>query len=630
MKNAWPKEMTKSINSVFQTQVKKYGNRTMLMEKFNGIYQSKSWLEVSEEVTKLSQGLNSLGVKPGDRVALMMTTQANWAISDLAILSAAAINVPIYPTNKGPQIAHILNDSAAEIIIVGSQSILQEVLSIWPNAPNLRIIIAPNGTKSALDNFLVSPLLEGQQVLEWNHIQTIGGEFHRQQPDLFTQRCSMVEAHHMASILYTSGTTGNPKGVMLTHNNFLSNVRAGLEKVPVNDSYVNLSFLPLSHVLERTAGYYLSLVAGMTMAYAEDVTTVPENMMEIKPHTMTSVPRLYEKIYDKIMESVNAGSWLKKQFFYWAKNLGRENAVLFAEKKQPNLFFKLKFALADKLVFKKIRDRFGGRLEFCISGGAPLGKELAEFFNGIGVCILEGYGLTETSPIISYNCPEAIRYGSVGQPLPGGEVKIADDGEILSRGPQNCLGYYNNPEATKELFDQEGWLRTGDIGYLDKDNFLFITDRKKDLIITSGGKNIPPQTVESLLVSDRYIAQAIIYGDKRNYLVAMLVPNYEHLQIYAKEKGISFSNATELVDHSHIKKILAKRVAKSLKDLPSFEQVKRFYIKNTEFTMEANELTPTLKIRRRFIYKKYADIWDGLYTGKVELMEVIYKHKTAK
>ncbi len=624
MKRVWTKEYTDSIVSLFQAQVKKYGDRAMLMEKAEGAYKSFSWNEVEAEVRVLSMGLNSLGVQEGDRVALMMTTQANWAVSDLAILSSAAVNVPVYPTLKGAQIAHIVNDSAAQIIIVGSVELLREIQQVWDAMTGLRVVIIPDGGKaSGLVADIESELKPSRQILEMSEVKELGRAFESDNPDLFDKRWTKVQRGDLASVLYTSGTTGSPKGVMLTHDNFLSNVRGGLEKVPVFEHYVSLSFLPLSHVLERTAGYYMPLAIGSTIAYAEDLTTVADDLAEVRPHFMVSVPRIYERVYDRIMETVNSGSNLKKKIFAWAKELSRENARLYAAGKAPSGLFALKFKVADTLVFKKIRARFGDRFVFCISGGAPLGKELAEFFNGINIRVLEGYGLTETSPIISFNYFDDIRYGSVGKVIPGGEVKIADDGEILSKGPQNCPGYYNNPQATAELFDGE-WLKTGDIGHLDQDGFLFITDRKKDLIVTSGGKNIAPQPLEGLLVNDRFISQAVIQGDKRNFLVAMIVPNFETLEQYAKEKGIAYKDKGDLLQLTEVKNLLAERVGEALQYQPRFEQVKRFYLKEDEFTLEANEITPSLKTRRRFIFEKYKDIFNELYADSGNFIEARY------
>ena len=624
MKKVWPKEFTNSINSVFQTQVKKYGDRDMILEKQNDVYKPKTWNEVAAEVENLSLGLVALGVQPKDRVALMMTTQGNWMISDLAILSADAINVPVYPTNKGMQIAHILNDSHAQNIIVGTVDLLREIWEVWDTIPELNTIIIPTGSKRehALSD-IMDNLGSRRQVLEFQEVQDMGKTYGKENPTVFAKRWQNVKADDLASVLYTSGTTGNPKGVMLTHDNFLSNVRNGLERVPVQEWFVTLSFLPLSHVLERTAGYYMPMLVGCTIAYAVDISTLAENMQEIRPHFMVSVPRVYEKVYAGIMDSVNAGSSIKKRIFYWGKGVARQNAYRISDGKQPGALFNLKFSIADKLVFSKIREKLGGRLQFCISGGAPLGKDLAEFFNGMNIRVLEGYGLTETSPIITFNCLENIRYGSVGQVIAGGEVRIADDGEILSKGPQNCPGYYNNPDATAELLE-DGWLKTGDIGHLDKDGFLFITDRKKDIIVTSGGKNVAPQPLEGILTSDRYIQQAVIQGDKQNYLVAVLVPNFEQLEGYAKEKQLTFNGPSDLIKLPEIRELFAKRVGKALHNEPRYAQVKRVYLMEDEFTLEAKELTPTLKIKRRFVFEKYKDIFESLYAGAGDYIEVEY------
>ncbi|MBS4032592.1 MAG: long-chain fatty acid--CoA ligase [Clostridiales bacterium] len=624
MQRNWPKEMTDSIVSVFHTQVQKYGDRALLMEKVDGVYQPKSWREVADEVKNLSLGLMSLGVAPKDRVALMMTTQANWAISDLAILSAAAVNVPVYPTNKGEQIAHILNDSEAAVIIAGCEEIFWEVHSAWPKIEKLKAVIVPDNVMDGEKlKELSSSLQFPRQVLYMQEVKKMGKEYGEKHPSLYEERWQSVKQNDLASVLYTSGTTGNPKGVMLSHNNFLSNVRAGLEKVPVYDHYISLSFLPLSHVLERTAGYYLPLVIGSTIAYAEGIDELAANMVEVRPHFMVSVPRVYEKAYQRILDNVYETGGFKKKIFLWSKGVSRSNAELIARGEKPAGLFKIKFKVADALVFKKVREKFGGRLEFCISGGAPLGKELAEFFNGMQIRILEGYGLTETSPIITFNTLDEIRYGSVGRVIPGGEVRIAEDGEILSKGPQNCLGYFNNVTATEELFE-DGWLKTGDIGYLDEDKYLFITDRKKDIIVTSGGKNIAPQPLEALLTADRYISQVVIQGDQRNFLVAVLVPNMESLGQYAAEKGLVYKKPEELMAMPEIRDFFAKRVASALSERPRFEQVKRVYLMAREFTLEEKELTPTLKIKRRFIFNKYLDIFNGLYADGGDFIEIQY------
>lgn len=629
MQRNWLTDKTATINTIFQAQAQKYGDRDMLLEKVNGTYSPLSWREVALQVRELALGLHALGVQPGECVALMMSTQANWVIADLAILGAGAVNVPIYPTNKAHQVAHILNDSVSSVIFAGSSAILKEIVEIWDEAKQLRAIIVPDGTKKTFGGEGLTgrpaPLC---QVLERHEVLMSGRRLDSENPALFERLWQRPLRGDLASVIYTSGTTGNPKGVMLTHDNFISNAQGALAKVPVHDYYVNMSFLPLSHVLERTTGYYGSLISGATIAYAEDIASVARNMLEVRPHSMACVPRLYEKIYERIIDSVNAGSPLKKKIFRWAREVGRENARLLAERKQARGLFKIKLALADVLVFKKIRARFGGRLAFCISGGAPLGRELAEFFNGMNIRVLEGYGLTETSPIITFNSLDEIRYGSVGKVIPCGEVRIAPDGEVLSRGPQNCLGYFNNPEATAELIDSEGWLRTGDIGHLDKDGFLFITDRKKDIIVTSGGKNVAPQPLEGLLSADRYVQQAVIQGDKRNYLVAMLAPDFEQLQHYARERNLSWQGKEDLLALPEVRKLYAERVAEILGGRPAYEQVKRICLRDREFTMEEKELTPTLKVRRRFIFEKYCEFFDNLYAGCGDYIEIRYANES--
>lgn len=612
----------KTVLEVFHRQVTKYQDRAMLLSKTNDKYEALSWNFVADEVKALALGLISLGVQSGEKVALMMTTQAYWPIWDLSILAARGINVPIYPTNKGTQVAHIINDSQAEILILGSDGLTQEVLAHKDQMANLRFLILsfPNSAKYLGE-------CEGLNCLSIEEVRRRGRELGQAQPELYQESWRTVDSEDIASLIYTSGTTGNPKGVILTQNNFLSNAYTAAESIPSPDTHVSLSFLPLSHVLERTAGWYYMLISGITIAYAEGINEVQKNMQEIRPHLMVSVPRLYEKIHHRILENVSKASWLRKKLFYWSIEVGKERAKLESNHKTIPQTLKWKNKLADKLVFQKIRDAFGGRIDFCISGGAPFPAPLAEFFFAVGIRVLEGYGLTETSPVITCNRRDNYRFGSVGKVIAGVEVKIAKDGEILARGPNVCKGYYNNPEATSELIDEEGWLHTGDIGQLDDKGFLFITDRKKDIIVTAGGKNVAPQVIENLLSADRYIAQAMVYGDNQPYLVAMIVPDFNELKSYALHKGINETEIDTLIKVEKIKKKLAKRVAKTLRHLPNYEQVKRILIHPKEFSLEAEELTPTLKLRRKIICNKYKDSILGIYQGTGNIIEVNYKYE---
>ena len=619
----WSKEMTASVPSAFQAQIKRNGDKDMLAEKdSSGEYVAKTYRQVGEEVRNLSLGLAALGVQPRDHVALMMSTQPNWVISDLAILSANAVNVPVYPTNKGELVSHPINNAGAKLAIAGSEEVFQAINEVWNDIPDLKTLIVPDGGKNSGTIKEVMENLPGdKEILEMQEVKEMGKKKDAEEPGLFEERWTSIDKHDLCSIIYTSGTTGLPKGVMLTHDNFLVNVRQMMERVNIEDHFINFSFLPLSHVLERTVGYYLSMCAGLTIYYAESMDTLADDLAKVAPHHMVSVPRIYERIYDRLVGMMEEEGGLKKKLFYKAEEVGREYSRYFAENKEMPFSLKFKYNLYDKLVLKKVRERFGGRLRYTISGGAPLGVKLSEFFVGLGLSVMEGYGLTETSPVITHNLEDRLKHGSVGTPAPWTEVAIAEDGEIKVKGPQVFQGYYNNPEATAEVLE-DGWFYTGDIGYIDEDNFLFITDRKKDLIITAGGKNVAPQPIEGVLVEDRYIAQVVTQGDKQKFLAAVVVPNFENLEEYAKEQGIQYNNRSELINNEQIKQFYARRVGMLLQHLPSHEQIKRIKLREEEFTMENKELTPTLKIKRRFIFEKYKHLFEDLYSEDGDFIKV--------
>jgi long-chain acyl-CoA synthetase len=430
------------------------------------------------------------------------------------------------------------------------------------------------------------------------------------------KRAAEVQPADLATLIYTSGTTGDPKGVMLLHSNITSNVAAVRQVFHVfAQDDVALSFLPLCHIFERMAGYYMMLDVGATIAYAESVEAVPANMAEVRPTLMCSVPRLYEKIYARVQEKVAGDPPARQKIFRWAVGVGRRLFRHRWERTSPGLLDRLQGALADKLVFGKIRERTGGRLKLFVSGGAPLSREINEFFGAVGLQIVEGYGLTETSPVITCNRPDRFKPGTVGLPLPGLEVKIAEDGEILTRGPHVMKGYYNKPEATAEAIGGEGWFHTGDVGVIDADGFLTITDRKKDLIVTSGGKNIAPQPIENVIKNSPLVGEVVMIGDRRNFPSALLVPNFEVLERWAREKGLSYSSREELVQRPEVVALYEQTVKELTPHLAGFERIKKLALLAREFTLESGELTPTLKVKRRVIEKKYKDVIDNIYNA---------------
>jgi len=590
-----------SLGKVFWSRVDRYGSRTALKVKRKGAWVDISWQEWGRNVRSFSLGLLCLGLEEGECVALLSENRPEWTFADLAVLSLNAFDAPIYATNLPDAVEHIIHDSASRFVVVSTESQLKKIEEVRGRLPHLKKAI------------LMDPALPHSEewVTTFEEVQRLGEE--KGDPKELGRRLDAVQPQNLATLIYTSGTTGLPKGVMLTHENFLSNIRGVREVIPIRETDIALSFLPLSHSFERMAGYYTVLYVGGTIAFAESIDKVPENIQEIRPTVMCSVPRLYEKMHARILGTVEAEPPAKKKIFHWSLDVGAQVSKLVQAKKDVPLSLKAKYAIADRLVFRKLRERMGGRLRFFVSGGAPLAREIAEFFHAAGILILEGYGLTETTPVISANRPTHFKLGSVGQPLPNLEVKIAPDGEILVRGPSVMKGYYNRPEETREVLSEDGWFATGDIGYLDQDNFLYITDRKKDIIVTAGGKNVAPQNLENLLKLNRYIEQVCVIGDRRKYLTALIVPSFPELEAFAQEKGIPFEDRKALIEHPEVRKIFQDAVDEVNAQLPRYETLKKFTVLPNEFSQETGELTPTLKVKRRVVGEKYKTLIDRMY-----------------
>ncbi len=596
----------KTVCDMYFDIVNNYPDHVLFKYKKDGVYVGVKASEVKEIVENLANGLISLGVKKDGKVAIISHNRVEWAYTDLAIVTSAAVTVSIYPTLLGHQAAYIINDSDAEVIFVENMLQFEKISEVWKDCPKLKYIVVMDDTK-----------IDRENVYTFSEIQELGKKFKKENPDEYKNRYTSVKPEDLLTLIYTSGTTGEPKGVMLTHSNLVTNVvdstKHVLKERATDKDLVALSFLPLSHSLERMAGYYLMLYNKATIAYAESIDTVAQNMLEVRPTCMVSVPRLYEKIYAKVLDSALSAGGLKKKIFLWATKIGSEVVKLRVQGKSPSGMLAFKYGIAKKLVFSKLKEKTGGRLWFFISGGAPLGKEIAEFFLAADLIILEGYGLTETSPVISVNTFEKIKPGTVGTPIPNVEVKIAEDGEILCKGPNVMKGYYKKPEATEEAIDKDGWFHTGDIGLIDEDGFLIITDRKKEIIVTSGGKNVAPQPIENALKASKYITQAVLIGDKRKYISALIVPDFDVLTKWAKQNGIEFSSNEELIEKQLVKDLIQKEVDKVNQDLARYEQVKKFALLPQELTQDGGELTPTLKVKRRVVNEKYKDIIDGLY-----------------
>jgi long-chain acyl-CoA synthetase len=589
-----------SVNDLFQSAVSAYSKPNALMFKRDGCYQSLSSKDVQLRVKQASAALFRLGIRKGDRVGLLSENRPEWAIVDLAILANGAVNVPIYCALPASQIEYLMQHAGIRLIFVSDRLQLEKVLQVRAVVPSLEKIVLFNEMDS----------LEAM-VIPFRELLGAGQEVLTEQTSIYEELCRKVRPEDLASIIYTSGTTGTPKGVMLSHWNIVSNVLSCSEVFDIDSRDVVLTFLPLCHIFERMADY-LMIYRGATIAYAENPETVPQNMLEIRPTIVPSVPRLFEKMYLRLMETINSSSPPKQRLMRWAIDVGRDYGRKILARERPSTSLGFKNYLASKLVFSELQKKLGGRMRFFISGGAPLDMELAEFFYGLGVLILEGYGLTETSPVIAVNQPNRFKFGSVGAPINGVEVKIAEDGEILTRGPSVMEGYYLMEEETREAFEG-GWFHTGDIGFLDHEGFLHVTDRKKDLIVTASGKNVAPQKIEGALKKCPYLLNTVVIGDKRPYVVALVVANPDKLLEYARKRGTFFKDYLELLRTPEIYRFLMEQIESCLASFAPYEQVKRIALLEKDFSIDGGDLTPSLKVRRRVVESEYRDVIENLY-----------------
>lgn len=595
----------KIIPEIYEFLTEEYGKNTgkfILKRKVNDKYEGITYDELKIETDLFAYGLASLGVKRSDKVAIIAENRPEWVYSDLAILSLGAIDVPLYPSLTAESVEFILNNSESIGIIVSNKLQLNKVLKIRNKCRDLKFIIVLN-EKDKLE--------EIDALYTFPEVQQKGAELQRSNPELIKQSMRNINENDLCTIIYTSGTTGEPKGVMLTHKNIISNVQSALRTFPIDHTDVFLSFLPLCHIFERMGGYYTAFSSGGTICYAETIETVAQNLIEVKPTIMTSVPRLFERIYSKIIKNVESQPASKQKIFFWAIDIGKKYVAAKKSGHVP-LSLSVQHKLADKLVYHKLREKTGGNLRFFISGGAALPRELGEFFEAVGILILEGYGLTESSPVISANRIDDYKFGTVGKPFPSIQVKIASDGEILAKGPNIMQGYYKNKKETNEVL-KDGWLYTGDIGMFDADGFLVITDRKKHLFKTTTGKYIAPTPIENLFLSNKYIDQFVLIGDKRMFLSALIVPDFEALKEYADSNNISYEKPEDLAKSDKVYDLIEKEMSAIQKRLANYERVRKFILLDHQFSLEAGEITPSLKIKRKFVEERYANLIEEMY-----------------
>ncbi|MCF7796192.1 MAG: long-chain fatty acid--CoA ligase [Lentisphaeria bacterium] len=591
-----------TIAQMFLDITTKFSDKVLFTATEGDSWREYTGKEAREIVEEATYGLASLGIQPNDKVGILSANCPHWAYSDYAIACSGAASVTIYPTLIPSQIQYIAEHSESKAIFAQDREQVEKLIQIKDQCPQLKVVICYDDS----ENF------DLDYVISFSDLREKGKAFaSSDQAFKFEERVKLVKPDDLLTLIYTSGTTGPPKGVMLTHHNLVSDINASLQVLHVDDNDTFLSFLPLSHSFERMAGHLLATSVGATIGYAQSTETVLADMKAVNPSVMASVPRLYEKMYAGVQAKFAAGSPLKQKIAHWAIETGKRHAV---KRKNGSVggWLNMKNGLADKLVFSKVKELLGTRFRFFVSGGAPLAADIGSFFDAVGIKILEGYGLTETSPVITVNPLEDYRFGTVGPPIPGVEVKIAEDGEILTRGPNVMKGYYRDEAATREAINEEGWFYTGDIGIME-DGYLKITDRKKNLIVTAGGKNIAPAGLENALVLSPFIEQVVVIGDKRRFVSALIVPAFQALNEWAANHSIPSSDRSVLLADPKVQELFQTEVDKAMHNFARFEIVKKFTLLSKEFTIEDGSLTPSLKIKRKVVEERYKDLIDKLY-----------------
>ena len=590
-----------TLVDVFTRVVREHNRSDSLNYKKDGRWVSVSSDELLAQARNIAAGLHAIGLQHGDRVAILSESRVEWTLTDAGCIFGGVIDVPIYPTLTPPQVRYILKDSGASALFLEGRAKFDELTEILAECPQIKQIVYFDAAGMSVSH-----------GLSLKELEELGRNYQQQNPALLDRWAQEITPDDLATIIYTSGTTGEPKGVMLTHSNLVTNLIDSSDHLSFGDHDTALSVLPLSHVFERQA-MYMYLYRGIAVYFAESLQTIGPNLREVRPTVFVGVPRIFEKIYARIQERAAEAGKLAAMLLKWSVQVAREYAHCTLAHRPVPLFLKLKHAIAMRLVFAKWHAAFGGRIRLLISGGAALPDDLSYIYIGAGIPIIQGYGLTETSPVITTSFMDNLRVGTVGRPIPNVDIRIASDGEIEVRGPNIMRGYYNKPDETRAVFTDDGWFKTGDVGALDADGFLRITDRKKELFKTSGGKYIAPQPIEQAIKGSRFVNQVVLIGAERKFAAALIVPEWEQLESYCKLKGIEVKNRRELCEHPRIIDLLLRQIDRLTPNLARYEKIKKVALLENEFTIEGGELTPTLKVKRRVIDQKYKDVIEKLY-----------------
>ena len=606
----------KTINDVFLNRVKKYGDRLAIEKKISGVWISATWNEYYERACATGLGLYSLGLRKGQMVSILSENRLEWLYTDMGALGIGAVVIPVYPTLVSEEIEYILNNSESKAIVVENKTQLTKVLNIANNCPLLEKIVVME-EKDA----------EGsEKVMSFNALMELGRKKYREDHVLFEKLAKEVKGNDLATIVYTSGTTGLPKGAMISHGNVFWVIQSldAIRPHFASDKDCTVPFLPLSHVFERIAGHFYGMYCGITASYAESIDTLLADFKEKRPTMILAVPRVCEKVYQKIIAQVKEQSPFKQNVFYWGQKVGKRISELRERHKTIPFWLQLKYKIAYTLIFKKLKDNLGGRVTWMTASGGPTAEEIIRFFNAAGITVIQGYGMTEATAPATMQSMADYRIGTTGKPIPGQDIKIADDGEILVKGGNIIKGYWKLPEETADAFTQDGYFMTGDIGMFDEEGNLLITDRKKDIIITSGGKNVAPQKIENMFKSDPLFTQFIVIGERKKYLTGLCNINPEEAVLLAKKAGITFNNLAQLLESQEFLDIVQKHVDKSNAHLAKYESINNIRIVKNDFSQEGGELTPSLKLKRKVVLQKYKDLIDDMY-GKDAVDELYAK-----
>ncbi len=607
----------KTMNDVFRNRVKKYGNRLAAEKKIKGVWHGATWNEYYDRARVAGLGLWSLGIRKGDMVSLLSENRLEWIYADLGSLGIGACIIPVYPTLAAEEIEYIINNSGSKIIVSENKKQLKKILEIVDKCPGLEkiIVIEENDATGH------------PKVMSFKDLMELGKKKHLEDPTVFEKLSREVTVDDLATIVYTSGTTGLPKGAMITHGNIFWVVQSldAIKPHFASDNDCTVPFLPLSHVFERIAGHFYGMYCGITASYAESIETLLADFEEKRPTMILAVPRVCEKVYQKIMAQVKEQSQFKQKIFAWGQKVGNRISMRREKHRRVPFFLKLKYKIAYAIIFKKLQDKLGGRVTWMTASGAPTAEEIIRFFNAAGITVIQGYGMTECTAPATMQSLADYRIGTTGKPLPGMDIKIADDGEILLKGGNVIKGYWKLPDETRDAFTPDGYFMSGDIGIFDDEGNLLITDRKKDLIITSGGKNVAPQKIENMFKSDPLFTQFIVIGERKKYLTGLCNINPDEASALATEEGITFNSPAELLENQKFLDIVQKHVDERNSHLALYENIVHIRIIKSDFSQEGGELTPSLKLKRKVVLQKYKSLIDDMY-GK-EAFDGLYEKK---